>query len=151
MRYLDRLLRNLDRLQPLALLAMRLVLGAIMVSHGSPKVFGGMHDVVQSVSSLGLPGWMAYLSASTEFFGGLFVLTGLFTRAASFPICINLGVAIWKVHLHGGLSGTGGFEFPLAVLVLAFALIFFGSGPIAVDHILGWWLRHPGEKEPELT
>jgi putative oxidoreductase len=131
--------RYLDRLQPLALLVMRLALGLIMLVHGSHKVFGGLHHHVQFVSSLGFPAWMAYLSAFTEFLGGLLVLAGLFTRAAAFAICLDLAVAIWKVHLHNGLIGSPdhpGFEFPLAVFALAFALIFFGGGPIAIDHIL---------------
>ena len=129
-------MRYLDRLQPLALFFVRLTLGAIMVSHGYHKVFGGLHHHAQFVASLGLPAWTAYLSAFTEFFGGLLVLVGLFTRAAAFAICINLGVAIAKVHWHNGLSGNGGFEFPLAVATLAFALIFFGGGSIAMDHVL---------------
>jgi len=129
-------LRVFDRLQPLALLVVRLTLGAIMVSHGYHKVFGGLHHHAQFVASLGLPAWTAYLSAFTEFFGGLLILVGLFTRAAAFAICLNLGVAIVKVHWHNGLSGNGGFEFPLAVATLAFALIFFGGGAIAMDHVL---------------
>jgi putative oxidoreductase len=132
-------LRYLDRLQPLALLVMRLALGAVMVGHGYHKVFGGLHHHVQFVASLGLPGWTAYLSAFAEFFGGLLVLIGLFTRAAAFAICIDLAVAIAKVHFHNGLMGDHGYEFPLALAALAFALTFFGGGPIAVDHI-----RAPG-------
>jgi putative oxidoreductase len=127
--------RYLDRLQPFALLVMRLALGSIILDHGYHKVFGGLHHHVQFVASLGLPGWTAYLSAFTEFFGGLLVLLGLFTRAAAFAICINMSVAIWKVHFHNGLMGNGGYEFPLALATLAFALIFLGGGPIAFDHI----------------
>jgi putative oxidoreductase len=128
--------RYLDRLQPLALLLMRLALGAIMVAHGYHKVFGGLHHTADFVASLGLPGWLGYVSAFTEFLGGLLVLSGLFTRCAALAICIDLGVAIWKVHWHSGLTGDHGFEFPLAVATLAFGLIFFGGGPIAMDHIL---------------
>jgi putative oxidoreductase len=130
------LLRYLDRLQPLALFFVRLTVGVIMVSHGYHKVFGGLHHHAQFVASLGLPAWTAYLSAFTEFFGGLLVLVGLFTRAAAFAICIDLGVAIAKVHWHNGLSGNNGFEFPLSVATLAFALIFFGGGAIAMDQVL---------------
>ncbi len=132
-------MRYLDRLQPLALLVMRLALGVVMVVHGYHKVFGGLHHHVQFVSSLGLPGWTAYLSAFAEFFGGLLVLVGLFTRAAAFAICIDMAVAIAKVHFHNGLMGPTGYEFPLALASLAFALMFFGSGPIAFDHV-----RAPG-------
>ena len=132
-------MRYLDRLQPLALLVMRLALGTIIVEHGYHKVFGGLHHHVQFVTSLGLPAWSAYLSAFTEFLGGLLVLIGLFTRIAAIAICIDLSVAILKVHLHNGLMGNGGYEFPLALATLAFALIFFGGGAIAFDHI-----RAPG-------
>ncbi len=50
---------------------MRLVLGAIMIAHGYHKVFGGFHHHMEMVGSLGLPQWMAYLSAGTEFVGGI--------------------------------------------------------------------------------
>jgi putative oxidoreductase len=131
--------RNLDRLQPLALLFVRLALGAIMVAHGYHKVFGGMHQHAQMVASLGLPAWLGYVSAFAEFFGGLLILAGFFTRVAAFAVFIDLFVAIWKVHFHNGLIGTPdrpGYEFALAAAALAFALIFFGGGPIAIDHVL---------------
>lgn len=129
----------LDRLQPLALLLMRLALGVIMVAHGYHKVFGGMHHHAQVVASLGLPAWLGYVSAFAEFFGGLLILVGFFTRVAAVAVFIDLFVAIWKVHLHNGLIGSPdrpGFEFALAASALAFALIFFGGGPIAIDHAL---------------
>jgi putative oxidoreductase len=131
--------RYLDRLQPLALVVLRLVLGIIMVAAGSHKVFGGLSHHAQFVASLGLPGWLGYVSAFAEFFGGLLVLAGFFTRAAALAICIDLGVAIWKVHLHNGLAGAPdrpGYNFPLSAAAIAFALIFFGAGPIALDHVL---------------
>ncbi len=128
-------MRYLDRLQPLALLVMRLALGAIMVGHGYQKVFGGLHHHAQFVASLGLPAWTGYVSSFTEFLGGLLILAGLFTRFAAFAVCIDLSVAIATVHIHNGLMGNGGYEFPLAAASLAFALTFFGGGPIAFDHI----------------
>ena len=132
-------MRYLDRLQPLALLAMRLALGAIMVAHGYHKVFGGLHHHAQMVAGLNLPAWLGYVSAFAEFLGGLMILVGFFTRAAAAAIFIDLFVAIWKVHLHNGLIGTSdrpGYEFALAAAALGFALIFFGGGPIGLDHVL---------------
>lgn len=119
----------LNRLQPFALLVMRLVLGAIMIAHGYHKVFGGFHRHMDFVGSLGLPHWMAYLSAGTEFVGGIGIVLGLFTRFFSLAFLIEMGVAIWKVHFKNGLTGTGGFEFPLALATIAFALLCFGGGP----------------------
>jgi len=40
------------------------------------------------------------------------------------------------VHWHNGLMGDHGYEFPLAIATIAFALIFFGGGAIAIDHVL---------------
>jgi len=119
----------LNRLQPVALLVMRLVLGAILIAHGYHKVFGGFHHHMDMVGSLGLPRWMAYLSAGTEFFGGIGIVLGLLTRFFALAFAIEMGVAIWKVHFKNGLMGTGGYEFPLAVATIAFALICFGGGP----------------------
>jgi putative oxidoreductase len=131
-------LRILDRLQPLALLALRLILGAIMIDHGYGKVFhGGLALHVQRVSSLGLPGWWAYLSAFTEFFGGMLLIAGLLTRFVSLAVMIDMAVAIWKIHWKNGMFGKGGYEFPLTLATIAFALIFFGAGPIAIDAIRG--------------
>ena len=131
-------MRYLDRLQPLALLVMRLALGAVMVGHGYHKVFGGLQHHAQFVASLGLPAWTAYLSSFAEFFGGLLLLIGLFTRAAAFAICVDMAVAIAKVRFRNGLMGEHGYEFPLACATLAFALIFYGSGAISAD-----WLFDP--------
>jgi uncharacterized membrane protein YphA (DoxX/SURF4 family) len=80
--------------------------------------------------------WRAYVASFTEFLGGLLILAGFFTRPAALAICIDLSVAIWKAHWHNGLTGEHGYEFPLAAAAIAFALIFFGAGPISIDHIL---------------
>ena len=119
---------------------MRLALGAVMVGHGYQKVFrGGLHHHAQFVASLGMPAWLGYVSAFTEFFGGLLLIVGLFTRLAAFAVCVNMCVAIAKVHFHNGLLGDRGYQFPLALAAIAFALIFFGGGAIALDHV-----RAPG-------
>ena len=128
-------MRYLDRLQPLALLVLRIVIGAIMIAHGYGKVFGGFSRVREMVQHLGFPGWMAYPLASTEFFGGILIIAGLFTRFVAIAMLIDMSVAIWKIHWHNGLKGPGGYQFPLAVVAIAFALIFFGAGPIAIDAI----------------
>jgi len=120
---------SFNRLQPFALLVMRLVLGAIMIAHGYHKVFGGFHHHMEMVGSLGIPRWLAYLSAGTEFFGGIAIVLGLFTRYVSLAFLIEMAVAIWKVHFKNGLTGNGGFEFPLALAAIAFALMCFGGGP----------------------
>ena len=79
---------------------------------------------------------MAYLVAAAEFFGGILVIVGLLTRLAAFSIFIDMFVAITKVHWKHGFRGEGGYEFPLALAALAFALIFLGAGPISLDNLV---------------
>jgi putative oxidoreductase len=126
-------LNFLNRLQPFALLILRAVLGAIMITHGYHKVFGGFHAHHEFVGTLGLPHWMAYLSAGTEFFGGIGIVLGVFTRFFSLAFAIEMAIAIWKVHAKNGLTGQGGYEFPLALATIAFALICFGGGPFGFN------------------
>jgi len=128
-------LRYLDRLQPLALLALRIVIGSIMIAHGYSKVFGGFSRVHDMVQHIGFPSWTAYLLAGTEFFGGILIIAGLLTRFVAVAMLIDMSVAIWKIHWHNGFKGQGGYEFPLSVATIAFALIFFGGGPIALDSV----------------
>ena len=122
---------SLNRMQPLALLVLRLVLGSIMIAHGYSKVWGGFHHHMDMVGSLGIPRWMAYLSAGTEFFGGIGIVLGLFTRFFSLAFLIEMSVAIWKVHFKHGLTGQGGYEFPLALVAIAFTLMCYDGGPWA--------------------
>ena len=129
-------MRYLDRFQPVALLVLRIVVGAIMVGHGYNKVFGGgMMAHYHQVQSLGLPGWLAFPSALAEFFGGILVLLGLFTRFAAAAILIDMLVAIWKVHWKNGLIGEHGYEFPLSLAAISLTLICYGAGPLALEII----------------
>lgn len=130
-------MRYLDRMQPLALLAMRLTLGTIMVAHGSHKVYGHMQEYAGYIHSLGIPVWLGYVSAIVEFAGGILLIMGFCTRCAAFVVFLDMAVAIGKVHWKHGLLGAGGFEFPLALATLAFALFFLGGGAISIDAIRG--------------
>jgi putative oxidoreductase len=97
-----------------------------------------MHGITSIIQHMGLPAFTAYLVVAAEFGGGILVLIGFLTRLAALAIFIDMLVAILKVHLpHGLFSSNGGFEFPMACGAIAFALIFTGSGPIAIDWLWG--------------
>ena len=130
-------MRFLDKLQPLGLLAMRVVLGIIMIGHSYTKVFGGIHKFEGLVMSLGMPWWLAYFATAAEFLGGICVILGLLTRFFSLGIFIDMLVVIAKVHWKNGLLGEHGYQFPLTLATISFALIFLGAGPIALDAVRG--------------
>ncbi|HYX68253.1 MAG TPA: DoxX family protein [Terriglobales bacterium] len=129
-------MKFLDRLQPLGLLVLRCAAGAILAGYGYQKVFHGLSQFAGYVHSLGLPAWLGYVSAFTELLGGVALILGLLTRAASFALAINMLVA---THSKMGgahfLAGGAGWEFPMLVGVVCLALLFSGAGPISLDWI----------------
>lgn len=127
----------LNKVQPLALLVLRLAIGAIMTAHGWQKIHGGTGHFVQVVHGLGMPGWLAYIAVATEFLGGILLMVGFGTRIAALFVMAEMLVAITKVHLHNGLLAANGYQFPLILVAVAFALICFGSGEISVDWLTG--------------
>lgn len=129
----------LNRFESFGALVMRLVLGAIMVTHGYRKVVphGALPSFIHMVAHLGLPGWLAYVAAFTEFIGGMLLIGGLLTRIIAIGVVIDMAVAILKVNLHGGWIGPNSFSLPLACLALALMLVFTGGGLLALDDLAG--------------
>ncbi len=111
---------------------MRLALGIIIITHGFLKI-AHPGSTAAMMRNYGLPGWTAYLPMAAEFGGGILVVVGLLTRLAALAIVVDLAVAIAKVHWKIGLLGPNGAELPLAIATVAFALVFFGAGPVALD------------------
>jgi putative oxidoreductase len=136
------MLSSLNRLQPFGALVGRLVLGVILVTHGYGKIIpkGALYGFTQFVGHLGMPPWLGYVAAFTEFFGGMLLILGLLTRIAALGAAIDMGVAVVRVHLHNGLTGhngQGGFEFPLALFALSLILVFAGAGLLSIDQAIG--------------
>ena len=127
-----------ERIRPAASLIGRLVLGAVMLAHGWEKVIprGSLYNFAHTVAHMGLPYWLGYVAAFTEFFGGIALILGLLTPIAAAGVAIDMAVAILKVHLRHGLTGPGGFEFPLGLLALSLFLLADGPGWLALDHTL---------------
>ena len=120
---------------------LRIIVGIIFMAHGSQKLFGwfgggGLAGTAQFMESLGLtPGTlMAALSGGAEFFGGLALVIGLLARPAAVALIGLLAVAIFSVHIHNGLfMQNNGYEFALALLGGAVAVLFEGAGRASVD------------------
>lgn len=130
-------MQSLEKLKPLALLLLRLVLGEIFLYHGYPKLFGHTHETIESFVRMGLPGYLAYVSGLVEFFGGCMLIVGLFTRVAGLLLTIELAVGIWKAgHLVADPMAVRTYETPLALAVSAFALATFGAGVVSLDQAI---------------
>jgi putative oxidoreductase len=129
----------LDRFQSLGALLLRLVLGIIMVRHGYDKIVpsGALYNFTHMVTHMHLPVWLGYVAAFTEFFGGMLLILGLFTRIAALATAVDMAVAIAKVHLHGGIIGPNSFAFPLALFAIALMLVFTGCGWLGLDDLVG--------------
>lgn len=91
------------------------------------------------MASIGLePGvLMAALAGSAEFFGGVFLLLGLLTRPAALVLAFTMVIAIFSVHIGNGLfMSNNGYEFGLALLAGALALMISGAGNLSADRML---------------
>lgn len=121
---------------------MRIVLGIIFFAHGAQKVLGwyggqGLATTIENFQKSGIPPVLAYVSAFTEFLGGLFIILGFLTRIFSAGLVINMIVAIFHVHISKGLfSYNGGFEFPLSLLALSLCIFLMGPGSMSIDSFL---------------
>ena len=83
------------------------------------------------------PTFNAYMAASTEILGVVFLTIGLFTRLISVPLMVIMVVAIMTVHLaHGFSAGDNGFEIPLYYLLFLFIFASHGAGKFSVDYFL---------------
>lgn len=123
---------------------LRIILGIVFMAHGSQKLFGlfggyGLEGTGKFMESLGLtPGYlMALLAGSGEFFGGLLVLLGLFSRIGAFLTMIVSVVAFFSVHIsHGFFMSNGGFEYILVLLVASIAIMIEGGAKYSIDNLL---------------
>jgi putative oxidoreductase len=123
-----------------ATLPLRFGLGVIFIAHGAQKVFGafggpGLGRFTSGPAPLGLqPAWLWMGAAAfAEFVGGVLVLLGLFTRVGAAMIVGVMLVAIFGVHWPAFFAQNRGYEFPLALLCMALALIVVGGGRWSVD------------------
>lgn len=137
------MLRLSERYVVWAPVALRLALGSIFFAHGAQKVFGwweggGLQATAGFLGSMGFtpPMFWAIILVIAEFVGGIFLLLGLLVRLMALLIAISQVVAVILVHLpRGFFAGAGGFEFNMALIAMAVALILTGAGALSLDRL----------------
>jgi putative oxidoreductase len=86
----------MDKYQDIALSLLRIMTGFLFMPHGAQKLFGAFgSEPVELVSLRGLAGVL-------EFFGGLLILIGLFTRPVAFVLSGMMAAAFFMAHFPRG-------------------------------------------------
>jgi len=127
---------HLSALQPFSLVALRIVLAIIFMSHGYPKLVHSSANMQTFFIEHGLPGYFVYVAGILETVGGGLLMLGLFTRVAALLLALEMCVAIWKVHSLHGYFAVHEYEFPLALAATCFALATIGAGVLSLDQVL---------------
>jgi putative oxidoreductase len=128
----------------LALLGLRLMLGAVMLAHGINHIIGGgkIAGTARWFASLGMkPGILhAWLASLTEVGAGTMLVLGLLTPLACAGVIGVMLVALITNHWKNGFfifRPGEGYEYVLTLTVVALCLSMLGSGEWSLDNPLG--------------
>src|ERR1700757_173752 len=124
----------------------RIVLGIIFFAHGAQKMLGwfggpGLAGSMRTFTEhVRLPSTLAFLVIAGEFFSGIGLIVGLFSRIAALVIVLTMVGAIAMVHFRFGLfldwfgSRKGhGIEYHLLVIALGLVVVVKGAGAFSLD------------------
>lgn len=120
---------------PRMLAIFRIVAGLLFMTFGSMKLFGfppGPTEMPPLVilSQMGIGGIL-------EFFGGLLIVLGLFTRPVSFVLAGEMAVAYFQFHQPQAFWPTSNNGIPAILYCFLFLyLMFAGPGAWSVDGMI---------------
>lgn len=121
---------------PYAALVLRVALGALFLAHAWLKIFvfkpAGTADFFRS---LGLPGWVAYVTIAAEVAGGIGLVLGVWPRLVAVGLIPLILGTIFTVHGKAGFffdRPRGGWEYPAFWAVALLVLALLGDGALAV-------------------
>jgi putative oxidoreductase len=126
---------------PYAAVILRLSLGALFLAHGLLKLLVFKSSGTAGYfRSLGLPGFVGYLTMAAELGGGTLLILGIATSLVSLALIPLILGTIVMVHGSKGWMFSnegGGWEFPAfwGVALLVQALL--GSGAFSLGHAIG--------------
>jgi putative oxidoreductase len=128
-------------------LILRVGLGLVFLAHGLPKInpnspVKGVTGFAGFLKQLNIPAPMlfAWIVALLETVGAVLLILGPGTRILSLLFAIDMLVAILSVKIgmmKAPFSGQNGWDFEFALLIGSVALLFLGSGPVALAPNLG--------------
>ncbi len=118
---------------PRLLSILRIVTAFLFMQHGAQKLFGVL--VVPSKTAVELFSLMG-LAGVLEFFGGLLILLGLFTRPVAFILSGQMAVAYFMAHAPKGFwPVVNKGELAALYCFLFLYLLAAGGGPWSLDYL----------------
>jgi putative oxidoreductase len=130
----------MERFTDFGILLLRIGLGIMMAWHGYPKFTGGVDtwtEIGGAMSHLGVniyPMFWGFCAAVVEFFGGIALAFGLFTRLVALTLCFSMMVAsIMHLSIGDGLQGA---SHAIELAIVFVSVIFIGPGRFSVDRRL---------------
>jgi putative oxidoreductase len=115
---------------------LRIVTGFLFMHHGAQKLFGwfggfgGPGGTAPLVSQFGLAGVL-------EFFGGIAIMLGLFTRPIAFILAGEMAVAYFQAHFpHSPWPIVNHGEPPVLFCFIFLFLFGNGSGGFSLDALM---------------
>ncbi len=118
--------------QPRVLSVLRIVAGFLMIWHGAQKLFGFPIPL-----PAGAEGPLIVTAGVIEFFGGLLILVGLFTRPVAFLMSGLMAAAYFMAHAPSGfLPMVNQGELAAIYSFLYLYLTFAGGGVWSLDALL---------------
>jgi putative oxidoreductase len=112
---------------------LRVVAGFLFMHHGGQKLFGWFGGIPPNGAAAPLA-TQAGIAGALEFFGGLLVLVGLFTRPVAFVLAGEMAVAYFQFHQPGGLLPIQNHGEPAVLYCFLFLFIAaWGPGEWSLD------------------
>jgi len=135
------------RASDVALIAVRIALAWIFVYYGAGKLFGafngpGIHQeslFMSNSAHLHPGGLFAVLGGVIEFGGAIAMALGLGSRLAGLALFGDQVMAMITVTWVNGINSetlTPGYEFNIALAVLALVIVLLGPGRVSVDALI---------------
>lgn len=130
--------RHSGQYRNIGLLILRVGLGVMFILHGYPKLFGGPEkwvEVGMAIQTMGInfaPMFFGFLAAVAEFFGGIFLVLGLFFRPTAGLLFMVMLVVTARHITEGDSFVSTSHSIELAIVFLA--LLFIGPGHHSLDN-----------------
>lgn len=117
---------------PYAVLLLRWCLAAMFIAHALLKVrVYTIPGTLKFFQSLGLPGWVAYVTIACEFTGAAALILGIWPRIAALLLVPLIAGTIVTVHGKNSWlfsNKDGGWEYPAFWAAALIAVFLLGDG-----------------------